>query len=107
MEPPMLALTDIVAAFRRSQMRRAAIRDLQSLSREQLSDIGIPPDRFGAVIDGMLARRSRSTGARVSLRRSMRRSQASAGSEAERLFYDDLVAGLLPIDHPAGEIRYP
>jgi hypothetical protein len=53
----MLALTDIVAAFRRSQMRRAAIRDLQSLSREQLSDVGIPPDGFGDVIDAMLARR--------------------------------------------------
>ena len=79
----MLALTDLVAAFRRSQMRRAAIRDLQSLSREQLSDMGIPPDRFGDVIDGMLARHSRSTRARGSLRRSMRRSQASAGSEAQ------------------------
>jgi len=52
----MLALTQIVAAFRRSRMRRAAIRDLKSLSREQLSDVGIPEDRLGDVIDDMLAR---------------------------------------------------
>ena len=51
----MFGLTQIVAAFRRSRMRRAAIRDLHRLSREQLSDVGIPSDRIGDVIDAMLA----------------------------------------------------
>ena len=62
----MLALTQIVTAFRRSRMRRAAIRDLQRLSREQLSDVGIPEDRLGDVVDDMLARpQPFDTGARI------------------------------------------
>lgn len=52
----MFGLTDIVAAFQRNRMRRAAIHDLNHLSREQLSDVGIPSDRIGDVVDAMLAR---------------------------------------------------
>jgi uncharacterized protein YjiS (DUF1127 family) len=62
----MFTLRDIVAAFRRNQVRRAAIRDLQRLSREQLSDVGIPPDQLGDAVDAMLAHpRPVETGVRI------------------------------------------
>jgi hypothetical protein len=52
----MFALNQFASFLRRNKMRRDAMRDLRELSPEQLADIGIPSDRLGEVIEGLLAR---------------------------------------------------
>lgn len=51
----MPSLAELIASYRQSRIRRAAIRDLQRLSPRQLADIGVSPDSFAEIVDGMLA----------------------------------------------------
>lgn len=44
----------LLAWFRKGSARRSASRSLYGLSRAQLADLGIPPDRIDDVVDEML-----------------------------------------------------
>jgi hypothetical protein len=50
----MNALHNMLAAFRKGQVRRSAARSLYGLSGAQLADLGIPADRIEDVVDDML-----------------------------------------------------
>ena len=52
----MFSLAALIQHVRKHNARRSAITTLRGLSASQLSDLGLPEDGLGEVVDAMLAR---------------------------------------------------